>query len=461
MDKISKNFPLWGISQITFTHPKRCNTISPVEVLEELIERQKRFKKLLVTPCRGIEREVSISGAKNSTLPLLAASLLVEDLTLENFPFLLDTLYGLKILKLLGKEVEIYPDLKRVRIYGNITSTRVPYELSSLFRGSILFLGGLLGAVGKATVSHPGGCSIGSRPIDQHLKFVEHLGAGIDFEGGYISVNLKARAKRGDFTFDLITVTGTENALLALAGVEGEHTLHNVALEPEVLDLVNFLRKVGVEVETDGRSMRIKVPPKGDLKKKLTYRVIPDRIEAGTFLVIGALLGEPLRVKGLNVDHLGAVLDKLTQSGARVSILSPSEVEVYRAETLRGLFIETAPYPGFPTDMQAQFMSMLSVADGSSVIVERIFENRFQHAMELSRMGAKISVKGNTAFIEGVDRLKGAPVKATDLRASASLVIAGLIAEGETVIENIGHLLRGYEEMDRKLQKLGCDVELV
>ena len=432
-----------------------------MEVLDYLIDSYGRFKRLLVKPCGGVKGEVSISGAKNSALPLLAASLLVEDLTLENFPFLLDTLYGLKILKLLGKEVELFPDRKRVRIYGGITSTRVPWELASLFRGSILFLGGLLGAVGKTIVPPPGGCPIGSRPIDQHLKFVEHLGGEIGFEGGYISVKLRAPASRGDFTFDLITVTGTENALLTLAGIEGEHTLRNVALEPEVLDLVNFLREVGINVETYGRTMKMEVPPKGELKKKLTYRVIPDRIEAGTFLVLGGLLGEPLRVKNLNVDHLRAVIEKLTQSGVRVNILSPSEVEVFRAETLRGIDIETAPYPGFPTDMQAQFMAMLSVAEGDSVIVERIFENRFKHAFELQKMGANIAVRGNTALIEGVESLKGANVKATDLRASASLVIAGLIAKGETVIENIGHLLRGYEDMDKKLQRLGCEVVLL
>jgi len=333
--------------------------------------------------------------------------------------------------------------------------------LASLFRGSILFLGGLLGAVGKAIVPPPGGCPIGSRPIDQHLKFVEHLGADVDFENGYISVKLRARAKRGDFSFDLITVTGTENALLTLAGIEGEHILRNVALEPEVLDLVNFLREVGINVETYGRTMKIGVPPKGKLKSRLTYRVIPDRIEAGTFLVLGGLSGEPLRVKNLNVDNLGAVIEKLTQSGVRVNILSPSEVEVFRAETLRGIDIKTAPYPGFPTDMQAQFMAMLSVAEGDSVIVERIFENRFKHAFELQKMGANIAVKGNTALVRGVESLKGAKVKATDLRASASLVIAGLIAKGETVIENIGHLLRGYEDMDKKLRGLGCEVVLL
>ena len=432
-----------------------------MEGLDFLIAEKRRFKKLLVKPCKGIKGEVSISGAKNSALPLLAASLLVEDLVLENFPFLLDTLYALKILKLLGKEIELYPGLKKVRIYGDITSVRVPYEIASLFRGSILFLGGLLGSVGKAVISHPGGCSIGARPIDQHLKFVSALGGEISFKNGYIGVEIDGKPSKVSFSFDVITVTGTENALLTLAGMEGKHILCNVSLEPEVMDLVNFLRWLGIEIETDGRCFKLRVPSKRVLKKRQIYKIIPDRIEAGTFLVIGALLGEPLKVKGLDINHLTAVVEKLRQSGVSVNPLSPSEVEIYRAETLKGLTIETAPYPGFPTDMQAQFMTLLSVADGHSVIIENIFENRFQHALELARMGADITIKGNTAFINGVKQLHGAPVKATDLRASASLVIAGLIAQGETLIDEIHHLLRGYEDMDKKLFSLGCDLKLM
>jgi len=218
---------------------------------------------------------------------------------------------------------------------------------------------------------------------------------------------------------------------------------------------------LGIEVETDGRCFKLRVPSKKVLKKRQIYKIIPDRIEAGTFLVIGALLGEPLKVKGLDINHLTAVVEKLRQSGVSVNPLSPSEVEIYRTETLKGLTIETAPYPGFPTDMQAQFMTMLSVADGHSVIIESIFENRFQHALELARMGADITIKGNTAFINGVKQLHGAPVKATDLRASASLVMAGLIAQGETLIDEIHHLLRGYEDMDKKLSSLGCSLELI
>ena len=429
--------------------------------LDELLERLRSRRRLLVKGCSYLKGTVEISGAKNSALPLLAASLLVEELTLENFPVLLDTLYALKILEKLGKNIELDLNRKRVRLYGNIQSTKVPYELSSLFRGSILFLGGLLGSAGKATVSYPGGCAIGSRPVDQHLKFLTRIGANLEIEKGYISVNLPSRPKAGLFSFDLITVTGTENALLTLSGMEGEYRLLNVALEPEVLDLVNFLREIGVKIETEGRVFKVSVPPKGSLKRRVTYRVIPDRIEAGTFLVIGALLGEPLRVVNLNVEHLGSVIEKLVQSGVTLKVVLPSEVEVCRAETLKGLYIETAPYPGFPTDMQAQFMAMLSVADGSSIIVENIFENRFQHALELSRMGADITIKGNTAFVRGVKQIYGAPVRATDLRASASLVIAGLIAQGETVINEIRHLLRGYEDMDKKLSSLGCDVELI
>ena len=430
-------------------------------LLEELELNLKRFSKLVVKPCGEIKGSVTVSGAKNSALPLLAGSLLVEELVLENFPLLLDTLYALQILKSLGKEVELNPSQKRVRIFGEIRDVKVPHRLASRFRGSLLFLGGLLGGLGRASVSHPGGCAIGARPIDQHLKFLQHLGARLTLEGGYIKVSLPREPKNRKFSFDLVTVTGTENALLTLAGLEGDFILENVALEPEVFDLIEFLRRLGVEIQTSGRTLFISVPPKGRLKRSIVHRVIPDRIEAGTFLVLGSLLGNPLRVSGIELDHLGAVLDKLREAGATVKILSPNEVEVFRALPPKGLFIETAPYPGFPTDMQAQFMAMLAVARGSSVIVERIFENRFQHALELARMGANIRIKGNTALIEGVESLTGAPVRATDLRASASLVIAGLVARGQTEIEDIHHLLRGYEDMDKKLRSLGCQAELI
>ncbi|NPB05838.1 MAG: UDP-N-acetylglucosamine 1-carboxyvinyltransferase [Aquificae bacterium] len=411
-----------------------------------------------VRRCDGLKGEVRVSGAKNAALPLLAASLLVERFELENFPVLLDTLYALRILELLGREVELLPG--RVSVKGGISSVRIPYEISSLFRGSLLFLGGLLGAVGRAEVAHPGGCAIGSRPIDQHLKFLSHIGAEVELEGGFVKVKLPPEPKARAFTFDLITVTGTENALLTLAGLRGEFELHNAALEPEVLDLVEFLKKLGLEVEVKGRSFLVRSPGRENLKREVSHRTIPDRIEAGTFLVAGALLGEPLTVKGLEVSHLGAVLEKLREAGAEPEVLSPSEVRIRRVERPRALEVQTAPYPGFPTDMQAQFMAMLTLADGVSLIVENIFENRFQHALELARLGASVEVRGKTAIVRGVERLKGAPVNATDLRASAALVLAGLVAEGETVVGKIGHLLRGYEDLDGKLRRLGCDAEL-
>jgi len=418
----------------------------------------RRFKFLRVKPCREIKGTVSVSGAKNSALPLLAGSLLTKRLVLENFPRLLDTFYALQILERLGKTVNLFGN--KVEIWGEITSVRVPFEFASLFRGSILFLGALLGAVGRAEVVHPGGCAIGSRPIDQHLKFLERIGADISVEGGYIKVELPKIPKIRSFTFDVVTVTGTENALLTLLGFEGEFELHNVALEPEVFDLLEFLKKLGLKISTRGRSFKIWVPPKGERKEELSHRVIPDRIEAGTFLVIGALLGNPLKVENIEPTHLEAVISKLQVVGANLKVF-PNKVEIWRGETLKGTDIETAPYPGFPTDMQAQFMAMLSVAEGTSLVVENIFENRFQHALELSRMGANIEIRGRTALVKGVNKLTGAPVRATDLRASASLVIAGLIAEGETVIHDIAHLLRGYEKMEEKLRSLGCEVELL
>jgi UDP-N-acetylglucosamine 1-carboxyvinyltransferase len=430
-----------------------------VETLESLIRRMNSYRRMYIKHCESVKGSIFISGAKNSALPLLAASLLTEELTLENFPFLLDTFYGLEILKRLGKDIEVDCRTHKVKVSGSVKDIKVPFEISSLFRGSVLFLGGLLGSSGRAKVSYPGGCAIGSRPIDQHLKFLEHIGASLEVEGGYIKAVLPKKPKNRNFTFDLITVTGTENALLTLAGIEGEFTLENVALEPEVEDLVNFLRKLGVHIETEGRTLNISSPGRGNLKKKLTYKVIPDRIEAGTYLVLGALLGEPLEVKDLEPNHLGVVIQKLTEAGAKLEVHGNS-VKIWRAESLKPLHIETAPYPGFPTDMQAQFTAMLSVANGTSFIVENIFENRFQHTFELNRMGANIVIKGNTAIVNGVDKLHGAPVKATDLRASAALVLAGLIAEDETVIHDIQHLLRGYENMDKKLQKLGCEVYL-
>jgi len=423
---------------------------------EELINAKRVYKALRVNRCRSIRGSVRISGAKNSALPLLAASLLTDWVELGNFPTLLDTLYALQILEKLGKRVELEGDTLRVE--GEISSLRVPFEISSLFRGSILFLGGLLGAVGRAEVAHPGGCAIGARPIDQHLKFLENLGATFEVDGGYIKVELPKAIKNRTFTFDVVTVTGTENALLTLAGVEGEFELHNVAIEPEVEDLIGFLRKLGMEIELKRRTIKV-FNPKG-FKGRLTHGVIPDRIEAGTFLVIGALLGEPLEVKNLNVHHLGSVLAKLREAAVNFEIKDDRTIRVYRTERPKALRIETAPYPGFPTDMQAQFTSMLAVAEGTSVVVENIFENRFQHALELIRMGADIEIKGNAALVRGVEKLKGAPVNATDLRASASLVIAGLIAEGTTIVHKIHHLLRGYEDLDKKLQRLGCEVEL-
>jgi len=428
--------------------------------LERLITQLRKFKALKISNCGEIKGEVSISGAKNSALPLLAASLLVEELTLENFPILLDTLYGLKILQNLGKEIILYPETNRVVIRGTIKGNKVDYQLAGLFRGSILFLGGLLGSLGKAQIAQPGGCPIGKRPIDLHLKFLQSLGCQIEQEGEFITVELPPKPKRREFTFEKITVTGTENALLTLTALEGEFILKNVALEPEVLDLVSFLRKLGVKIEIFNRTFKIVVPPKKELKHSLTHQIIPDRIEAGTFLVLGALLGNPLKVKGLNVVHLKAVIEKLQKAGVKLKVNSPGEVEVYKSNLRGDNYLETQPYPGFPTDMQAQFMVLYALAKGRSVIVEKIFENRFQHAHELKKMGAKIRIEGNKAFIEGVEKLKGASVKATDLRASAALVIAGAVAEGETTISNIHHLLRGYEKFDQKLASLGCRLKL-
>ncbi len=425
----------------------------------EYLKRLNRYKTLRVKSCQSVSGLVRVSGAKNSALPLLAASLLTEGLTLKNFPILLDTLYAVEILSLLGKEVSLTEGVVSIR--GGVKTYAVPSYLSALFRGSVLFLGGLLGAIGRAKVAHPGGCPIGKRPIDQHLKFLESVGCTFSFDGGYIYVRLPRGVKSRRFRFDVITVTGTENALLTLAGLKGEFVLENCALEPEVLDLVEFLKKLGMGIEIEGRTFKVFNPSPESLRgKRISHRIIPDRIEAGTFLVLGALLGEPLRVENVNPNHLGSILSLLKRAGAKLKV-DKNSIKVERAERIKPLKVRTEPYPGFPTDMQAQFMAMLSLADGTSEIEETIFENRFRHAAELSRMGADIEVKGRVATVRGVRALKGARVNATDLRASAALVLAGLVAEGETLIGNVGQLLRGYEKMEEKLKGLGCEVYLL
>ncbi len=411
----------------------------------------------LIEGGRPLYGKVRISGAKNSSLPLLFATLLTEEeCQLFGVPDLLDVRNTLRLLENLGARVlfsegRVFVDPSGVNRYTT------DEEIIRKMRASVLSMGPLLGRFGRAVVALPGGCSIGARPIDQHLKFFERAGARIEIRDGY--VHLEVEKKRGvEFSFELITVTGTENALLYLATVEEESVLKNVALEPEVMDLIEVLKKQGVSVELKGRTLRIKGTSK---PSGFIHEVIPDRIEAGTFMVAAVLTDGELILENVNLNHLESVVNELRGIGGEVEVLGKNRVRVFRRERLRAAELETAVFPGFPTDMQAQFMVLLSLAEGRSRIRENIFENRFRHAQELNRLGARITVRGNTAYIEGVRRLYGAEVFSTDLRASASLVLAGLVAEGKTIVRDIYHLDRGYERIEEKLKGVGARIERV
>ncbi|MFN3870515.1 MAG: UDP-N-acetylglucosamine 1-carboxyvinyltransferase [Aquificaceae bacterium] len=410
---------------------------------------------LLVEGGRPLKGEVKISGAKNASLPILMASLLSEEVcVLEKVPDLLDTRTALELLEGLGAEVEFQEGTVKIDP-KDIKSFVASDDVVRRMRASVLVMGPLLARFGKALVSMPGGCSIGVRSIDQHLKVFEKAGARIEIKHGYISLELE-EIKPVEHTFEVITVTGTENALLLLSKCERRSILRNIALEPEVIDLVEVLRKMGAQIEIEGRTAIIKG---NSYLRGFNHRVIPDRIEAGTFMVAGFLTGGEVILKDTRVEHLGSVIEKLREAGARVDILSLDSLRVSSKGEIMPLSISTGEYPGFPTDMQAQFMVLCCLAKGVSEIRENIFENRFQHVAELQRMGADIHVKDRLAIVKGVEKLYGAEVYSTDLRASASLVLAGLVAEGTTLVRDIYHLDRGYERLEEKLKGLGATIE--
>jgi UDP-N-acetylglucosamine 1-carboxyvinyltransferase len=395
-----------------------------------------------------------VSAAKNAALPLLAASLLsAEPVVLENVPRLADVNTIRALLAGLGTEIE-ERDGHVVARTPELRSVEAPYELVSTMRASVLVLGPLLARAGRARVSMPGGCAIGTRPIDLHLKGLERLGAEVTLAQGYVEARA-ARLKGARIVFDLVTVTGTENLMMAAALAEGTTVLENAAREPEIPDLARLLTAMGARIHGAG-SERIEiegVPELGGAR----HRIIPDRVEAGTFLVAGAITGGDITVRDLVPDHLSAVLDKLEAIGARLEI-GADRVRIRMEGRPRPTDVVTNPFPGFATDMQAQMMALLGLADGSSVITETIFENRFQHAAELRRLGAAIEIEGSRAVIRGVPRYQGAPVMATDLRASASLVLGGLAASGTTEVSRVYHLDRGYERMEQKLAALGARI---
>jgi UDP-N-acetylglucosamine 1-carboxyvinyltransferase len=412
--------------------------------------------KLAITGGARIEGSVVISGAKNATLPILAATLLTEDsIHISNVPHLHDVTTSIELLGRMGAEVTVHEQMEVEVDASNITERQAPYDLVKTMRASILVLGPLMGRFGEADVSLPGGCAIGARPVDVHVKGLQAMGASVLIEDGYI----RARADRlqaAHIVMEVVSVTGTENLMMAAVLADGETILENAAQEPEVEDLARFLIAMGAKIEGVGSS---KMTIQGVKKLHGThYRIQPDRIEAGTFLVAAAITGGHLRLKKVNAAHLENVLQKLREAGASIEIGTDWIELDMRGRQLNAVDINTAVYPGFPTDMQAQLMVLNTVAKGAGAVTENIFENRFMHIPELQRMGANISLSGNTALVRGVEGLKAAPVMATDLRASASLVLAGLVAEGETVVDRIYHIDRGYECIEEKLRQMGAKI---
>ena len=418
--------------------------------------------KLLIRGGRRLQGEVRISGAKNAALPELCAALLTaEPVTLHNVPQLQDVATMLKLIRNMGVSVERGTD-GSVRIDARrLSSPEAPYEMVKTMRASVLALGPLLARFGDATVSLPGGCAIGSRPVDQHIKGLTSLGAQIVVEHGYMIAKLprgRERLRGARIRTDMVTVTGTENFLMAATLAEGETVLENAAREPEITDLAEMLIRMGAHIEGHGTGC---IHIQGvERLSGCAHPVVADRIEAGTFLCAVAAAGGDVVLRQARADHLGAVLDKLRAAGAEVIALEDG-IRVRSGGRLAGQSFATSEYPGFPTDMQAQFMALNAVARGASNVTETIFENRFMHVDELMRLGARIQVDGSTAAIEGVQTLSGASVMATDLRASASLVIAGLVAQGETLVDRIYHLDRGYEGMELKLRGIGADIERI
>lgn len=403
----------------------------------------------------ALKGEVTISGAKNAALPIMSASLLSDGIhTIKRIPLLRDIYTMSKLLGNLGAKVEL--DKGRCVIdTSEITNFTAPYELVKTMRASVLVLGPLLSRYGRARVSLPGGCAIGARPVNLHIAGLKKMGAEIDLQDGYI-VAEASRLKGARIYFDIPTVTGTENLMMAATLAEGTTVLENCAREPEVVDLANCLISMGAKISGAGQSI-IVIEGVSSLKPIADYEIIPDRIETGTFIIASAITGGDVLIKDCMPEHLDAILLKLSDVGVRFKI-GTDWIHVRPSENLVCKNVKTMPYPGFPTDMQAQFMALMCVANGASVINETIFENRFMHVAELRRLGADIDIDGNTATVRG-GKLKGAHVMATDLRASASLVLAGLSARGTTYVHRIYHLDRGYEKMDEKLSALGADIQ--
>ena len=411
--------------------------------------------KLVIQGGVPLSGEIRVSGAKNAALPILCASILTpETLRVQNVPHLRDVTTMLTLLGKLGVEFSLDEKLGVELTAARVDNRVAPYEMVKTMRASILVLGPLLARFGDAKVSLPGGCAIGQRPVDQHIKGLEALGADLRIEHGFIIARAD-RLKGARVVLDLVTVTGTENLMMAAVLAEGTTVIENAAREPEVIDLAQCLNAMGARVRGAGSDV---ITVEGvDRLHGASHRVMPDRIEIGTFLAAAAATRGQVTIKGVRTDILDAVIGKLRETGSEIE-QGEDWISLKANGDLRAVSVRTAPYPAFPTDMQAQFMALNSVASGTSVITETIFENRFMHVQELKRLGAEIEIEANTAIVRGVPRLQGARVMATDLRASASLVLAGLVAEGETVVERIYHLDRGYECIEEKLSQLGARI---
>lgn len=415
--------------------------------------------KLIITGGKPLSGDVRISGAKNAALPILAATLLAEQpMVIGNIPHLRDITTTMELIGRMGVELTVDETMRVEVDASKLDNPFAPYELVKTMRASILVLGPLLARCGQADVSLPGGCAIGSRPVDLHIDGLRAMGAEITVEGGYIRARA-SRLKGVRLVLDLVTVTGTENLMMAATLADGVTEIENAAREPEVVDLANCLKAMGARITGAGTST-ITVEGVKSLHGA-EFRVLPDRIETGTFLVAGAISRGRVRVRDTDPTQLDAVLKKLREAGADLEVGKDSILLDMHGQRPRAVNVHTAPYPAFPTDMQAQFTAMNSVAEGVGTITETVFENRFMHVQELQRMGAKINVEGNTAICSGIPRLTGAPVMATDLRASASLVLAGLVADGETLVDRIYHVDRGYQNIEDKFAGLGAQIRRV
>ena len=413
------------------------------------------MEKLLIRGGNSLSGEIRCSGAKNAALPMIAATILTEnEVILKNLPFLQDITTMFELLGSMGSKITLDEEMN-FQISSSLSDFEARYELVKTMRASILVLGPLLAKYGEAKIALPGGCAIGSRPVNFHLEALKQLGAEIELVNGYI----EAKAKRlvgAEIRFEGITVTGTENIMMAACLAEGMTTLRNVAKEPEIEDLANFLNSMGANIQGAGTDEIIiqGVESLGGTN----FHIPSDRIEAGTYLVAGALTGGNIKINDINPEKLSIVLDKIRLTGADIKTTDNSIHLIMNIDRPRPVDIETSPFPGFPTDMQAQFSVLNALADGKSIIKENVFENRFMHILELNRMGCDISISGNLANINGVSAISGAPVMATDLRASASLILAGLCASGETIVDRIYHIDRGYERIEEKLRYLGAEI---